>query len=56
MFGKEQPEITNEKDVGDYIDELKRQGTTELNTFILEEEDELVGTSTDTSCKRENND
>ncbi|QPI17673.1 hypothetical protein vBAmePR8F_gp13 [Alteromonas phage vB_AmeP_R8W] len=53
MFGKEQPDITDEESVGNYIEDLKRQGTTELNNFILEEEDELVGTSADTSCQRE---
>jgi len=40
MFGREQPDVVTGEDVGDYIKELQRQGTTEVNTFIMEDHEE----------------
>ena len=40
MFGKEQPDVVTDEDVGDYIKELQREGTTEVNQFIMEDPEE----------------
>lgn len=39
MFGKEQPDVVTEQDVGDYIAELKQQGSQEINEFIEDTEE-----------------
>ena len=38
MF-KEQTDVVTEEQVGDYVDQLKRQGSKELDNFIIGEED-----------------
>lgn len=45
MFGKHQPDVVTEQDVGDYIEELKVKGSEEVNNFIMEDDDELAGNS-----------
>lgn len=40
MFGRQQPDVVTAEDVGDYIQELQRQGTTEVNQFIMEDPEE----------------
>lgn len=37
MFGKDQPDVVTEKDVGDYIKELEEQGSNEVDEFINED-------------------
>lgn len=45
MFGREQPDVVTDEDVGDYIRELEVQGSVELHNFILEDDDDLAGSS-----------
>ncbi|QDP58681.1 MAG: hypothetical protein Tp125SUR00d2C35697761_16 [Prokaryotic dsDNA virus sp.] len=56
MFGKEQPEITDERDVGDYITMLQQQGKRELQMFLSGEEDEVGGDSIEPTSGREDSD
>lgn len=44
MFGKDQQKIVNEEDVGAYVAELEKQGKSELNNFIIGEEDGVENT------------
>lgn len=36
MFGKEQPDVVTEEEVGDYIEQLKKDGLVELDYAELE--------------------
>lgn len=53
MFGKEQPDVVNEDQVGEYIDQLKAEGTQEIEAFITEENNGLEDVSTRTSTRTE---
>lgn len=54
MFGKEQPDVVTEQDVGDFIKELEIQGSTELNNFILEDDDDVAGNSPESTSGSKN--
>lgn len=45
MFGKEQPDVVDDTDVGNYIEQLKKEGAQQLEDFIMETEDEVAGDS-----------
>ena len=50
MFGKEQPDVVNEDDVGNLIKELHTDGMKELDTYISGEADEVVGHSPESTA------
>lgn len=50
MFSKDQPHIVSDEDVGDYIAQLQREGTEEINTFIGED-DAVADTSRESSSR-----
>lgn len=52
MFGKEQPDVVTDEDVGNYVNQLHQEGVAELNSFIKdesEEDDGVVSSSAGTS-------
>lgn len=53
MFGKEQEDVVTEQDVGDYVEELKKQGAQEVKEFILEEDNEVAGSSPESTSGTE---
>ena len=40
MFGKEQPDVVTDEDVGNYVNQLHQEGVAELNNFIQDESEE----------------
>lgn len=45
MFGKKQPDVVSDSDVGDYIRQLQQEGSQELHDFITGDEHEVVRNS-----------
>lgn len=43
MFGKEQPEVTTDDEVGDFVKSLQEEGMKELNNFITPAEEDDNG-------------
>ena len=39
MFGKEQPDVVTDDDVGNFVKQLHQEGVKEIETFILGEDD-----------------
>lgn len=54
MFGKEQPDVVTDQDVGNFVDELCREGVAEVDNFInqSEEDDNGVAHSSRESSNR----
>lgn len=56
MFGKEQPDVVSDKDVGEYIDQLRKEGMREIELEMLDSDSEngseLVGDSTEFTSGR----
>lgn len=55
MFGKDQPDVVTEQDVGDFIQQLIYEGEQELLDYI-EEEDALAYISKGLGCKLKDTD
>ena len=46
MFGKDQPDVVTDEDVGNFVNQLHQEGVKEVNNFISEsEEDDAKDTS-----------
>lgn len=44
MFGKEQPDVVTDEEVGEYIEQLKRDGMEDLDELARLSEDSTSGT------------
>ena len=53
MFGKDQPDVITEEDVGNYVAELERQGTEELQVMLTGEDDGVEDTRREPSTRSE---
>mgnify|MGYP006406535099 CR=1 FL=1 len=53
MFGKEQPDVVTDQDVGNFVDELCREGVAEVDTFINQSEEDDNDESKDETSNKE---
>lgn len=51
MFGKEQPDVVTDEDVGNFVNQLHQEGAKEVDNYIneSEEDDGVVSSSGETS-------
>lgn len=43
MFGKEQPDVVTDDDVGNYVKQLEQEGESEIDTFIKDKSEDTDG-------------